>query len=272
MGISRLVACLLVLGCLAARAQDEEDDPTPPSSIEAPATAADNRLCVTVHGEADAVASGVVFEFLIRGEGESGNEAEHECAKKIRRLLKGVPEAAPVTTLAKVEVEAGKTVEMAGFIVKHVPNQNPAFVKDAGATCGGRFFIKVDFKDAPEPLARKRLAQVLDKLGENAITGAEDDVDIIDARMVVDVDRLRQKAYAQAIEKAKKRGEALARLSQRRLGKMTVLRELRWTCNDDQKQFGSSYYNVVFPMRGDHWFATLQVHFEVDLAVEFELD
>src|SRR5581483_7413969 len=111
MGISRLVACLLVLGCLAARAQDEEDDPTPPSSIEAPATAADNRLCVTVHGEADAVASGVVFEFLIRGEGESGNEAEHECAKKIRRLLKGVPEAAPVTTLAKVEVEAGKTVE-----------------------------------------------------------------------------------------------------------------------------------------------------------------
>jgi hypothetical protein len=53
---------------------------------------------------------------------------------------------------------------------------------------------------------------------------------------------------------------------------MTLVRETRWTCNDEQRQYGSNYWNVVFPMNGSSWNATLGVKLDVELALEFELD
>ncbi len=122
------------------------------------------------------------------------------------------------------------------------------------------------------PLARRRVAQVLDKLAENEITGAEDDVDIMYVHLETDQDALRERAYAQAIGDARKRAALLARLSDRKLGKMTIVREAGYGSNADQAEFIQSYYNFVYPSSTNGWKVATIVKLDVDLVVSFELE
>lgn len=149
----------------------------------------------------------------------------------------------------------------------------PPFTGDAGATFACRLFVGIHALDSVAPrLATRRLAQVLDKLAENELTGAEDDVDIIAAHMQVDLDGLRERTYADALGTARSRARALAAVSGRKLGKVTLVRENAWTCNNEQTLFNTNYFNIVYPGNLAGWRAHLRVVANVELAVAFQLD
>src|SRR5262249_53636116 len=136
-----LVGCFLVLGAVsAARAQDFSEKAFEES---------EDRIVLSVKGHAEAIASSVVLEFVIRGEGESAIEAEHAYARKMTKLLKGMPEASPVTTAIAIELSADRKVTIHGFVCKHAQNGN--FTQESGTTVSGRFQVAVRGLDQAPP-------------------------------------------------------------------------------------------------------------------------
>jgi uncharacterized protein YggE len=267
-----ILAALLVLGALSARAQDDGPsfDPGPPVPGDVDD---DGHIVIAARGEASTIASGLVLEYIIRGDGDDAAEAEKKYTKRIAGIVKGMKDEAPLTSLVTLKLTTGKKLQASAFSFKLEPQNGQNFKLDAGTTFGGRVYIEVGGLGATTPeLARKSLAQVLGLLADNDLTGAEDEVDIMSAHMLVDKDDLRQRSMAQAMERARARAAALARLSGRRLGRASLITELSWSCDDDQSQTVQNYFNLVYPSSSNGWRAHLGVTYETEILVSFELE
>lgn len=282
-----LLAALVVMGGLSvmggslstvgtARAQDEEDSsPEPPMRdfVPGPDTL-DDTIHVTVRGHAEAIASSVVLEYIVRGPAENGAEAEKNYTKKIKAAVKGMlSETDPVTSLVTVDVVGHRKVQAAGFTLKLEQTGRAPFKAEAGVTFACRLHVGIrDLGSVPPRVRTKRLAEILAKLAENELTGAEDDVDIMFAHMQVDRDAMRAAAYADAFRAARARAATIARAAHRKLGKVTVVRENGWTCNDDQVLYNSDYYDILYPGNLTGWRAHLRVEGTVELSIAFQLE
>jgi len=262
-----LFAALLITGAISARAQDATPTPVPPSPID------DETIVVTAHGHAEAISSGVVLEYIIRVPGDDAASAEKKFSKKLKSLVRGMEEEAPVTTLIVVDSHWAPRFQANGFVFQSQFGQNPPFRGEQGATFTGRFFVGVHgLQEVGRAVMQKRLAQVLSKLGDNELTGAEDDVDILMAHMEADTESLMKQSERDAMNKARGRASALARLANRKLGKASLLHESYSFCDNDQVKWGSNYFGFVFPMTGDRWSASLTVSCDTELNVSFALD
>ncbi len=260
-----LLASLLASSAIAARGQ------------EAPDLAADDddgRIVLSAKGHAEVAASGVTLEYIMRIPGEDGAQAAKNFEKKLKTLVKNMEsEEAPVTTLVRVEAHWAPRFQANGFVFKPNFGQNPSFKCETGATFTGRFFVGIhDLSKVTPALARKRIAQVLEKLADNALTGAEDDTDIIAAHLEVDLDALKKASETDAMTRARKRATALARLANRGLGRATLLHVGSQVSNDYQQKWGSNYFNFVFPGNSNGWAADLVATCDTQLDVSFDLD
>ncbi|MBI3724018.1 SIMPL domain-containing protein [bacterium] len=262
-----LLPCLLLVLAVSGRAQDYSQSAEQPQPEDS-----DDRIVLNARGHAEAPATGVVMEFIVRGHADSADEAQRVYEKKMRKLLKGMEETAPVTTLIDVALTADRKAQINGVVFKQTPNGNTSFTLETGATFSGRFLVEVRrILEVPPGVARRRLAQVMDKLAENELTGAEEDVDIMFTRLETDLDALREKCYADAVAKARKRAEILAPLTGRKLGKMSIVREVGSTSNAEKTQYTQVYFNFVYPGALGGWKSALSVKLDVDLVIAFEL-
>jgi uncharacterized protein YggE len=125
-----------------------------------------------------------------------------------------------------------------------------------------------------EPLSR-RVAALIDKAIEAGADGADGTPPVV-RFLVDDPEPLRQRAYKDAMAKARARAQALAELGERKLGKMVSVREVTGAPKEASAEVGSEATAVVegilggkaatTPARSLPEFAT-----EVELRVEFEL-
>jgi hypothetical protein len=256
-----------------ARGQDESEIILGGGENAPPPEVGDSGLHLVAHGHAEAISSGVVLEYIVRVPAEDGAKCQKAYSKKLKELVKSMEEDAPVTTLVTVETHWAPKFQANGMIIKPNPGGNPSFKPDEGFTFTGRFFVGIHgLQLVPRDLARKRLAQVMQKLSDCELTGAEDDVDIIAARMEVDTDALKQASEADAMKKVRKRAAALAALAGRKLGRATLVRESYSITDEEQTKWGSNYYNFVFPGATNGWNAPLVVTCETEIEVGFELE
>lgn len=261
----KILVALVLGGALAARAEDAVS--APPSSSES-----DDRISVLVRGDAQAIASDMVLEYIVRGEAEDAATAARNYSKRIARVRRALADEAPDTSRVTIELTTEKKVTAAGFVFKLEQNGQNRFKTDPGATFSGRLLVSVrGLATIPRESARVKIAELLGLLADNELTGAEDDVDLMYVHMKVDEDLLRARSFDRAMRRARVRAEALARLSERELGRVLTIRELGTGTNADQTIYGSSYFNFVFPMNGWSWTADLGVSCETVLQVDFEL-
>lgn len=263
-----VLAALLVVGAISARAQEDDDSPPVEASLD--------RIDLQTLGHSETTATGVTFEYIVRTAGEDGAGAAKKFTKRTKKLLKAItepdPDDAPVTTLVTVDARWSPGWQANSFVFQSNFGQNPQFKLEEGATFTSHFLVSVRHLDlVTEKLARARIAQVLAKLADAQLTGAEDDVDILYAHLEADMDALEKKAQTDAWTKAKKRAETLARLANRKLGRATLVYEAMGT-DQDQQKWGSNYFNFVFPMSGDRWSASLVASCDTQLNVSFELE
>lgn len=264
------------MGTIAARADEDFSLQAGPTDGQDAADRVDDgegRLVVTAKGQATAIASGVTLEYIVRIPGDDGAQAAKNFEKKRKALVKAMEEEAPVTTLVRVETHWAPRFQANGFVFKPQFGTNPPFKTETGATFTSRFFVGIHGLDAVTPdLARRRISQVLAKLSDNELTGAEDNTDIICAQMELDLDALKRRSEADAMDKARRRAATIARLANRGLGRATLVRQSYQTCDDYQQKWGSNYFNFVFPGNSNGWMASLTVTCDTELNVSFELD
>ena len=255
-------------GAIAARGQDQD--------LDAGAPVVDDdagRIVLSAKGHVEAIASGVTLEYIMRIPGEDGADSAKKFEKKLKSLVKNMEDEAPVTTLVRVEAKWAPRFQANGFVFKPNFGSNPAFKCEPGATFTSRFFVGIhDLQKVPFDVARRRIAQVLEKLSENSLTGAEDDTDIIAAHLEFDADALKRASEADAMDRARRRASALARLANRGLGKATLLHVSSQVTNEYQQKFGSNYFNFVFPGNSNGWTATLTVTCDTEIDVSFDLE
>ncbi len=265
---AKLLAGFLILGAIGVRAQDATPIPD-----EVPGDDTDDRIVVAVHGHAETVASDVALEYIIRGEAEDAAGAQKSYEKRIRKVLKGMKDVTPITTLVTVEVTPDKHVQANAVVFKLNAQNGRGNQTEVGTTFSGRLFVSITgLARVPLDVARLRLAQVMTQLADSDLTGAEDEVDIMYARMAVDRDELKKRSEADAMAKAHHRAEALARMTQRKLGKVSTVREISSVLNDEQQLWTSSYFNFVYPGSTEGWKAKTQVSCDTEIVVAFELE
>jgi uncharacterized protein YggE len=250
-----------------ARAQDATPEEVPGGDES------DDRIVVTVRGHAETVASDVVLEYIIRGEAEDAAGAQKAYEKRIRKVMKGMNDVTPITSLVTVEVTPDRHVQANGVVFKLNAQNGRGSQTEVGTTFSGRLFVAINgLARVPVDIGRLRLAQVMTQLSDCELTGAEDEVDIMYARMSVDRDELKKRSEADAMAKARKRAEALARMTQRKLGKVSTVREVSAVLNDEQQLWTSTYFNFVFPGSTSGWNAKTQVACDTEIVVTFELE
>jgi uncharacterized protein YggE len=259
--------------------------------------APENRLTVIVQGKAETPATAVELELTVSGQAEEASEADIKHREKLRRVLAAVrgekdekprkkvrrkddededgpppkekrqekDENAP--DLEKLAAAISFEVTERGFHVvtsKKEDPDDPTKAVSQGARFESKVVVTAKGLEKIDPAAlHRRLAELLDVGVASGADGLSGDGEPPVVRFLcADAEDLKKKAYGDAITRARSRAGAIAGLSDRKLGRVIVVKEAP----------APAPLAMIEVPKAEEKKNTFEVQSVVDLEVTFALD